>query len=123
MHNTSTASSPYKFPVTDCLYHPIHSCNCRFFRIFLSFFLPFFFFFSTECMDFATKTFRIETNFFCKRDLYLFQRIQTGFWCHPALYSVGPETASPGDYLLIRSRCYSQADNPWLCREMNSGLA
>jgi hypothetical protein len=36
---------------------------------------------------------------------------------------VGTETASPGDYPLNRSWCYKQADHPWLCREMNPGLA
>ena len=80
-------------------------------------------FFPTECMGFAPTTFRIKTNYFRKRDFSLCQRIQTGFWSHPDLYSVGSGTASPGDYPLIRSRCYSQADNPWLCREMNLGLA
>jgi hypothetical protein len=79
--------------------------------------------FSTECMDFAPTTFRIKTNYFRKRDFSLFQRIRTGFWSHPARYSVDTETASPGDYPLIRSRCYKQADDPWLCREMNPGLA
>jgi hypothetical protein len=73
-------------------------------------------------MDFASMTFRIKINYFRKRGFSLFQRIQAGFWSHPALYSVGTETASPGDYPLIRSRCYSQADNPWLCREINPGL-
>ena len=100
-------------PVTDCLY-TIQSTL-------VTICVPALF--STECMEFVPTTFRIKTNYFCKRDVSLFQRIKTGFWSHPARYSVGTETASPGDYPLIRSRCYKQADNPWLCREMKPGFA